>query len=186
MKKFLLLVLPFSLLFAEDPELDQLSATTALGGPEIYDVVKNARTVTAQRVDSKVAENKETAEENPKLIILGDPFKVSDQEAVALKHVFTKGSTYLSPSKTCEFRANVRYGFAADDNRKVEMVLCFGCGELTVWQGEKMVSFGPFDGGYSEILDITKRLFPKDEFLAKFDAESFKLRAARMHEVQPK
>jgi len=184
--KFLLFLLPLSVLLAAEPDLNDLSTANALGGPEVLDVVKNAQTVTAQRIDSELAESPEQAVDHPKIIILGEPFPVSKEETAALKHVFTQGSTYLSPSKTCEFRANVRYAFLAPPDRKVEMVLCFGCGELEVWQKGKFVSFGPFDGGYAEILAITKRIFPEDEFLAEFDATVFQERASRMRSGQPK
>jgi len=186
MMRALLFLLPLSLVLAAEPDLNDLSVGNALGGPEILDIVKNAQTVTAQRIDSELAESPDKAVEHPKIIILGQPFAVSKEDAAELKHVFSQGSTYISPSKTCEFRANVRYGFQAPPDRKVEMVLCFGCGELEVWQKDKFVSFGPFDGGYADILAITKRLFPQDEFLAKFDPQVFKERAARMREVQPK
>lgn len=183
--KFLLFLCSAALVLAAEPDLNDLSAGTALGGPEILAIVKEAKTVTAQRIDSELAETREAAVEHPRILILGEPFEVPAGEAAALKGVFGQGSTYLSPSKTCEFRANVRYGFVAPDDRKIEMVLCFGCGELEVWRDGKMVSFGPFDGGYGEILAITKRIFPKDEFLAQFDATVFQERAARMRAGLP-
>lgn len=182
--KFLIFLFPV-LVLAADPELNDLSAGTALGGPEILAIIREAQTVTAQRIDSKLAETRETAVAHPEILILGEPFAVPAAEVEALKTVFGQGATYLSPSKTCEFRANVRYGFIAPEDRKIELVLCFGCGELEVWREGKLVSFGPFDGGYGEILAITKRLFPKDEFLAQFDATVFQERAARMRAGVP-
>ena len=183
--RFLLFLLPLSLVWAAEPDLNDLSAGNALGGPEVLDIVKNAQTVTAQRIDSELAESPEKAVDHPKILILGQPFAVSKEEAAELKHVFSQSSTFLSPSKTCAFRANVRYGFEAPPDRKVEMILCFGCCELEVWQKDKFVSFGPFDGGYAEILAITKRLFPQDDFLARFDPGVFQERAARMREFLP-
>jgi len=179
----LLALAPF--LRAEEPNLNDLSAANALGGPEILDIIKHAQTVTVQRVDSKLAEDRAHAQEHPKLIILGKPFDAPAAEAEALQAAFCAGSTYLSPSKVCQFRANVRYGFVVTPERKVEIVLCFGCGEMEVWRGGQMVSFGPFDGGYGRILDITKKLFPNDEFLARFNEETFKERTAKMRAAPP-
>lgn len=184
--KFLLFLLTISCALAQEFNRNDLSAGIALGGPEVLATIREAETVTAQRIDSKLAENARTAPEHPELIILAPPFPVAPSEAAALKEVFTRGATYLSPSKTCEFRANVRYGFQAKPDRKVEIILCFGCGEMEVWSNGKFVSFGPFDGGYGDILAITKRLFPKDQFLARFTPEAFAERAERMKVAPPK
>ncbi len=181
----LIVILGLSAARGQDAALNDLSVANALGGPEILEIVKSAGRVTAQRIDSELADTKELAEEHPKIIDLGKPFDVPAAEAEALKAVFTESATYLSPSKTCTFRANVRYGFAAGPDRKAEMVLCFGCGELEVWHKGRMVAFGPFDGGYGKLLAITKQLFPKDEFLAAFTEEVFKERAARMQSAGP-
>ena len=81
--------------------------------------------------------------------------------------------------KTCEFRAHVRYGFQAPPDRKAAMILGFGGGGLEVWPKDRFISFGPFDGSDAEILAITKRLFSRDEFLARFDPGVFKNRGAR-------
>jgi hypothetical protein len=187
MSKFFVVLMftGISYAMAEDSALNDLSVGNALGGPEILEIVKSAGTVTAQRIDSELADTKELAEEHPKIIDLGKPFDVPAAEAEALKAVFTESATYLSPSKTCTFRANVRYGFVAGPDRKAEMVLCFGCGELEVWHKGRMVAFGPFDGGYGKLLAITKQLFPKDEFLAAFTEEVFKERAGRMQSAAP-
>lgn len=184
--KFLIFFLTVSCALAQEFNRNDLSAGIALGGPEVLATIREAETVTAQRIDSKLADSPLTAPEHPELIILAPPFPVASPEAAALKEVFTRGTTYLSPSKTCEFRANVRYGFLAQPDRKVEIVLCFGCGEMEVWFHQKFVSFGPFDGGYGEILALTKRLFPDDEFLAKFTPEAFAERAERMKAERPK
>ncbi len=167
-------------LLAQEVDLNDLSASTALGGPDVLATIKTAETVTAQRIDST------PPEKGPRVITeLGSPFTVPAEQAAALKSAFSQGATYLSPSKTCQFRANVRYGFVTPKD-KIEIVLCFGCGELEVWRGKDLVSFGPFDGGYGRILAITKQLFPQDEFLAAFTDEAFKERAARMQVEKPK
>ncbi len=185
MKVLLCLLFTAPLLLAQNAKLNDLSVSTVLGGPEILEIVKTAKTITAQRVDSKVAETEEQAIKHPELIILDQPITVTGTEAEDVRKAFTSGATYLSPSKTCVFRANVRYAFILSPERKVEFVLCFGCGELEVWHKGDMVSFGPFDGGYANLLDVTKRIFPKDEFIAAFDAKVFEQRAARMREATP-
>lgn len=185
-KLLLVLLLSASPLLAQSsPKLNDLSVANAIGGQPIFDLVKNAKTVTAQRIDSKLAETAELAEKHPEIIVLGEPFKLNDADAAEIRKAFTTSATYISPSKSCVFRANVRYGFVKSPEEKVEFVLCFGCGELEVWHKGEMVSFGPFDGGYANLLDITKRLFPKDEFLAKFDARIFEQRANRLREATP-
>jgi hypothetical protein len=176
---FVFLLLLSLTALAENPDLNDLSAGTALGGPDVLATIKNAETVTAQRIDSI------PQEKAPRILTeLGPPFTVPTAEAAALKSAFSQGATYLSPSKTCQFRANVRYGFVTAKD-KISIVLCFGCGEMEVWRGDNLVSFGPFDGGYGRILEITKQLFPKDEFLAKFSEQTFKERAARMQVEKP-
>lgn len=185
MRSLLFLLLSASAVLAQSPTLHDLSVSTALGGPEILDIVKTAKTITAQRVDSKVAETQEQAIKHPELIILGEPLTISGKEAEDVRKCFTSNATYLSPSKTCVFRANVRYSFVRSPEDKVDFVLCFGCGELEVWHKGEMVSFGPFDGGYADLLNVTKQIFPKDEFIAAFDAGNFEQRAARMREATP-
>lgn len=185
MKVLFCLLLSTTVLLAQNEKLNDLSVSTAIGGPEILEIVKNAKTITAQRIDSKVAETEEQAIKHPELIILAEPVTVTGQEAEDVRRAFTSSATYLSPSKSCVFRANVRYAFILSPERKMEFVLCFGCGELEVWHKGEMVSFGPFDGGYAGLLDVTKRIFPKDEFIAAFDAKVFEQRAARMREATP-
>ncbi len=175
----------FSTLQAQEGNMNDFSAANALGGPQILEGIRNATSVTAQRIDSKIAEDRESSDSNLVITTLGEPFPVPPAEAEALKKVFTTSSTYLSPSKSCQFRANVRYAFITSPEKKVEFILCFGCGELEVKENGKVVSFGPFDGGYGEILEITKRLFPDDEFLAKFDAALLKDRPSRMQVPKP-
>ncbi len=191
MKTFPVKIL-LGLLFAAAPALAQgtsklndFSVANAIGGQAIFDIVKNAGTVTAQRVDSKLAETAELAQKHPEIIVLGEPFKLDAADAADIRKAFTTSATYISPSKSCVFRANVRYAFIQSPTEKVEFVLCFGCGELEVWHKGEMVSFGPFDGGYANLLEITKRIFPKDEFLAAFDAKIFEQRAQRLREAQP-
>lgn len=179
--RFLLCFLGLTLtVLAEDPDLNELSASTALGGKDVFATIRDAETVTAQRIDSTAQE------QGPQIVTeLGAPFTVPSSEAAALKKAFTQGKTFLSPSKNCKFRANVRYSFATSKD-KVSLVLCFGCGELEVWRGSELVSFGPFDGGYANILAITKQLFPKDEFIAAFTEKGFQERAQRMQVEKPK
>lgn len=189
MKAFLLavplLLLPaLSHLQADPVSLNDLSAGNALGGQEVLDTIRHAQSVTAQRIDSEITDKPQAGQTLPKLIILGEPFEIPAPEAGELKNIFCQGATYLSPSKSCEFRANVRYSFIKAED-KVDLILCFGCGELEVRRNDKLVSFGPFDGGYGQLLSITQKLFPKDEFLAKFDAEVFRERAARMQVPKP-
>lgn len=186
MKTLLCLLLTAGAALAQStPALNDLSVANAIGGQKIFDIVKNAKTVTAQRVDSKLADTAELAEKHPEIIVLGEPFTLNATDAADIRKALTTSATYLSPSKSCVFRANVRYGFVQSADEKVEFVLCFGCGELEVWHKGEMVSFGPFDGGYAGLLDITKRIFPKDEFLAKFDARIFEQRASRMRNATP-
>ena len=184
--KQLIFLLTLSCAVAQELDRNALSAGVALGGPDVLATIREAETVTAQRIDSELAESPLTAPEHPELILLGPAFPVGRSEAEGLKEVFTRGATYLSPSKTCEFRANVRYGFFAPPDRKVEIILCFGCGEMEVWFNEKFVSFGPFDGGYGEILALTKQVFPEDGFLARFTPEAFAERAGRMQVESPR
>lgn len=185
MKKALVLafVAAAILAVAQSPEMNELSASTALGGKAVYDAIRHASKVTVQRVDTVYP-----PEDNPtgptKVIDLGEPFSVPTAQADALKDAFCSGKTYLSPSKACRFRANVRYGFEGAGD-KVTLVLCFGCGEMEVWQKGQMVSFGPFDGGYGHILKLTQALFPKDEFLAQFDEKIFQERVKRMEVIKP-
>ncbi|MBN8709862.1 MAG: hypothetical protein J0I10_10800 [Verrucomicrobia bacterium] len=185
MKKALILafVAAAILAVAQSPEMNDLSASNALGGKQVLDAIRNATTVTVQRVDT-IFPPEDDPNGKSKVVDLGEPFAVPAEQAQALKEAFCSGKTYLSPSKACRFRANVRYGFEGAGD-KVTLVLCFGCGEMEVWQKGEMVSFGPFDGGYGHILKLTQSLFPKDEFLAKFDEKIFQERAKRMEVMKP-
>ena len=181
-----LTALAFSVAHADDQALNDLSVGNALGGPPILASIRQASVVTAQRVDSKLAETAASAPEKIDLIELGEPIPVPAAEADALKSALTRSATHLSPTKSCEFRANVRYGFPAETkDQNVDVILCFGCGEFEIRQGDKMVSFGPFDGGYADLLAITQRIFPDDKFLKEFSPESFQERTSRLLAPQP-
>lgn len=171
-------------LAAQENNLNDLSAGIALGGPQILTTIRNAQTVTAQRIDSIPAEERQADTSRPQIVTLGEPFAVAPEEATALKAIFCQGATYLSPSKSCEFRANVRYGFVSGKD-KAEIILCFGCGEMEVWHEGKLASFGPFDGGYGGLLTLTKKLFPGDRFFDQFSEEIFQERANRLKTASP-
>lgn len=163
-----------------DPELNELSVTNALGGPEAYDILSNAERATMQRVDS-VLETvpSSSAPQRGDLITLGDPSIVPQAQFEELRKILLSSSTYVAPPKLCQFRANVRYVFYRG-NSSLAFILCFGCGEMEVWHNDSFSAFGPFDASYGRLLAVTQALFPDDKFLAEFDAGKFEERVIEM------
>lgn len=183
MKSALSLALAGTLLFATagilpaaeevppvDAELNDLSVANALGGRSVLQRIRSAPTVTAQRVDTP--QDAATVEEALHVIALGEPFPLSQEDATTLRNILTRSSSYLASSKRCVFRANVRFAFSGE-GAPLALVICFGCGELQVWDNDKLTSFSPVDPAYAELLSLTRKLFPDDRFFDRFNAETF-------------
>jgi hypothetical protein len=174
---------PLGLAVAEmDAELNDLSVSNALGGPKVLDAIRTSPTITARRVDQKTARDRSAAEPPApptppaQLIALGEPFALPDELAQKLRKTLTSGKTYLGVPKRCPFRANVLLKFSTAGSAPVDLVLCFGCGELQVWQNEEFLAFSPFDNGYRELADFAKQAFPGDSYLTTISDEAFRER----------
>jgi hypothetical protein len=160
-------------LAAMDPALNDLSVSNALGGREVLESIRNASGVRAQRVDSVASEVGSPAPDPSELVLLGEPLPVPEKEAALLKKILTTNATFLAGPKRCKFRANVRYFFEGA-SPPVSLVLCFGCAELQVWSGGRMLSFTPFDSAYRSLLAQARRLFPGDPLLLTFHPTRFR------------
>ena len=165
-----------------DRELEDLSVSNALGGPAVLSAIRTSPRIIARRVDQKPAPDR-SASQPPapptppdQLIPLGEPFELSDDLADSLRATLTTGKTYLGVPKRCLFRANVLLTFSPPGERPVELVFCFGCGELQVWQEGKMIAFSPFDGGYSPLSEFAKAAFPNDPYLLTLSDAAFRER----------
>lgn len=186
------LIVPVLLCFASalspaadaiDPEINDLSVSNALGGSHVLETIRGAPALRAQRVDTPGAEE-DTApsDEFPGLIELAAPVDVDPAIATKIRTILESASTYLAKPKRCRFRANVRLLFDAPGHPPVGIVLCFGCGELEVWQNGRLLAFSPFDPAYGGLLAASQEIFPDDEFLKSFSPEVFEERAKAMRE----
>ncbi|GAB4170597.1 MAG: hypothetical protein Fur0032_09540 [Terrimicrobiaceae bacterium] len=164
-------------------ELNDLSVANALGGAEILQIIRSPAKILAQRVDTPGAEkNSEPSDEFPGIIELGAPVDVPSETAAKLRNILGNSATYLAVPKRCRFRANVRLIFEAASKPPVELIFCFGCGEVEIWQDGQLTAFSPFDPAYGEILAAAQEIFPNDEFLKSFSPEVFAERAKAMRQ----
>ncbi len=185
MKKALVLafVAAAILAVAQSPEMNELSASTALGGKAVYDAIRHATKVTVQRVDTVYP-----PEDNPtgptKVIDLGEPFSVPTAQADALKDAFLQRQDVplalqgLPVPRECAvwIRGSWRQGHAGAVLR-----LRRDGGLAKRPDG----FFWPVRWRIRHILKLTQALFPKDEFLAQFDEKIFQERVKRMEVIKP-
>jgi len=185
-----LLTLAFTLtattVLAQEEDFNALTVSSALGGRDIYEALRDAKKVTAQRVDTVRDEMRpDEAKEGPELYVLGEATTLDAEKTEQLKKIFMAGGTYLSSSKACRFRANIRFVFTPPAGDPVDLVLCFGCAEIEIWRKSALVSFTPFDPAYAELLTLVRGVFPNDEFMKQFKPDAFVDRVKAYQDAKP-
>ena len=138
-----------------------------VGGDEAYALVSDlskATTCEAYRIDGYAHGAKE---DKPKQLqgypIISGPTPIDDASKAALSKVITDPNTYLwDVAKSCEFLPGVALR-SADAKVQVDVLICFSCDELEIYTNGKRAGHEDFDPQRSNLLRVTKKLFPKDE-----------------------
>ncbi len=129
------------------------------GGAGAAAAVRNATTVRAYRMKSPSY----FAKTIDKYEMVGDPVAVPGDMAAQLKKALLNPRSYIFDAvKSCEPDYGVRLEFV-HNNRKVDVLLCFECRILTVYDGGRNVGGEDFDPINDQLIGMVKKLFPKDE-----------------------
>jgi len=132
---------------------------TVFGSEAAAAVVRDATTVQAYRLASP-SFFEQTLD---KYEMAAGPVAVPAKQADQLKQLLLDPSSYdFSSAKSCLPDHGVRIEFV-HNNRKVDVLLCFECRILSVYDGGQSVGGEDFDPINSQLVAIVKQLFPKDQ-----------------------
>lgn len=146
----------------EDLQIQVPDLLAVFGSAKAIETVRNATTITAYRIPP---ENR-TEEGLIESAIIGKPVDASPVSS-QLRDVLLNPHIYGWNSwKGCGPTFGVRIQFATlEDN--VDILFCFDCNILSVYQNGKIVAWGEgdFDSGREPLVKAVKALFPDDELI---------------------
>lgn len=136
------------------------SAADVLGGPAIVDTIANAERVEVYRLANGQFYKAKLNEYE----IADGPIKLTAEQASQLRSVLTARDSYLyGINKGCSPIFGVRASFIGGDKQLVDVVFCFECMILAVYQNNQRVGDANFDPANDELVALMKQLFPADE-----------------------
>lgn len=129
------------------------------GSQEAAGVVRNATTVQAYRLKAP-SYHQDTLDKYEET---AGPIAVPADIANQLKQLLLDPDSYeLDKAKSCEPVYGVRIEFV-HQGRKVDVLLCYDCMILSVYDGGRYAGGEDFDRINGKLVAIAKKLFPKDE-----------------------
>ena len=138
-----------------------------VGGDKVYALVADLSKATTCEVfrvdDSYPGESKLTADKDLHgFTILSQVIPMEDASRKALSRILTESKTYFRPlvPPDCSFRPGIAFRFA-DGSIKVDLLVCFSCGELRYYLDGKVVGESFFES--QKLRSLVKKLFPNDK-----------------------
>jgi hypothetical protein len=160
--KHLALLLPLlsvSLACVRSPGPSGPPQLTALyGGQSGYELVRIPALANVERY-AVAPRNSPQAATRPAIgdaAILAGPTRPDDATLQALSDLLCRKDSFdFRTVKACEFHPDVALRFAGA-RRTVDLVFCFTCGDLMVFQGERLVGHASFDPTKPELRALLK------------------------------
>jgi hypothetical protein len=145
-----------------EPGDDRLA--DVFGSPETIATVRSAETVTAQRlVANSFHREKSSAYETQ-----GQPIELSAAQQARLKKILLDAGSYdFESAKGCMPMYGVRLRFEGAAGKTVDVLLCFQCKTLAVYDDDRDVGGEDFDRVSDELAGLMKELFPDDPAIAE-------------------
>ncbi len=130
----------------------------AFGSKNGIAVIRNAESVQAYRLapENSYAKSFDDYEST------SDAIPLSGKLAERTKTCLLNNRHCIGGEKGCRPDYGVRLHFSHGDE-SIDVLLCFSCKILRVYQNSKLVGGGHFDTIEEELLDIVKQLFPDDD-----------------------
>ena len=121
-------------------------------------LVKYFASTTPIRAKSKLTADKDLHG----FTILSQVIPMEDASRKALSRILTESKTYFRPPvpPDCSFRPGIAFRFA-DGSIKVDLLVCFSCGELRYYLDGKVVGESFFES--QKLRSLVKKLFPNDK-----------------------
>ena len=142
--------------------------TKVFGNSAAIDSIKSADSVNAYRLPSPSEYRASLADYK----MSAGPIDVPDDQVSKLRAVLLDKSTYgWDFAKGCIPDYGVRIQFQ-HDSQEVDILLCFECDILLVYQNGKVVGGEDFDDGRPQLVEIVKTVFPHDEAIQSLKTES--------------
>lgn len=135
------------------------SAAAVLGSPAIVETIAQADQVEVYRLANGQFYKAKLSEYE----IASGPLQPTAEQARQLQAVLTARDSYLYDiAKSCEPIFGIRATFTRGD-QQVDVVFCFECMILAVYQHNQYVAGANFDPVNDQLAAIMKTLFPDDE-----------------------
>ena len=129
------------------------------GSAQAIDTIQNAETVNSYLLSPPSRYQKSFSDYK----IAGDPVKLNDEQTSRLRAVLLSEKTYVwDVAKACEPLYGVRVEFQ-HESQSVDVLFCFECDILTVYENEKVADGEDFDPARDAFVTIFKEVFPEDD-----------------------
>lgn len=127
----------------------------------VFDIVQNSSQVEAYRIDPDgVDRGTATVADYP---VLSGPIVIEGATREELRTVLNDADTYdwSGLARGCGFQPGVRLSFEGL-NSQVDVLFCFECDILAVFENGKKTSGKAFDPGRPALVSLMKQIFPDD------------------------
>jgi len=146
---------------------DAANVTRLFGGPAGLKPILAPDKVEAFRVARRTRQGDEPPSAFGGAEIVSGPVRVDDNTARDLAEILKSPGTYSWDSaKGCIFDPGVAFRFGGKSSI-IEVVFCFSCNELQIYQGGQRVGAEDFDKARGRLASIMKRVFPDDGEIEK-------------------
>lgn len=146
---------------AEQPAVSSQELLAVFGSQQVIDTVHAASEVHAYRLaDSSFYEDELSSYERS-----GEALTVSEADRLQLRDVLLDKESYeLEMAKGCEPVFGVGVTFVKGE-RSVDVLFCFACDILVVYQDGKVVGDEDFDPARTRLVRLVKNFFPTDDVI---------------------
>jgi hypothetical protein len=133
------------------------------GGEDGYELVRIPALANVQRytVAARVLPRDVGRATIGNAVIVDGPVRPDDGTIKALSDVLCRKETYaFGMAKGCKFNPDVAVRFAGA-RRTLDVVFCFSCKQVMVFEGEKLIGGAEFDPGATELAAMLKPAKPQ-------------------------
>jgi len=147
-----------------DVDVNRLFGSDAAMAP----VIQPAK-IEAFRVDPKQYSVKPGVNNIGGFAISSGPVDVGRHTSPELSQLFTSKSSYKwhEAAPKCDFLPTIGIRFIDSNNARTDLLLAFNCNEMAVYHQGLRVGTGYFDNSRAKVIEILKRLFPRDGYVKK-------------------
>ena len=143
------------------PETPQQLLVKLFGGEQAFEIFQQPKTVQAYRLNGHNRVSPPTKGIDGYEVLSGG-VAVSEEHAGELKKILTDPDIYYwDRAKACVFSPGVAIIYTSEKG-SLDVLLCFGCDQIDIYQNGKRVGGEDFDKAREAIVAVVKKMFPDD------------------------